>query len=203
MFHLKRVLLSSINRITNFKLSLIKLRAIRQPFVLFALFLFAGTSFALFVGGDYLINFSKSVGNGYSVSANSDGSSTVQALGVESLGNTTMAGGDYIINVNGTNTVSKLSNDLSNAHCYPNPYKPNSGLGHTKITFSYVTSHIELRIFNIAGELVYNTDADTPSGELSWDVVNNSGQKLASGVYIYIITDNQGHKKMGKFAVIR
>ncbi|MCX5781097.1 MAG: T9SS type A sorting domain-containing protein [Elusimicrobia bacterium] len=99
--------------------------------------------------------------------------------------------------------ISKLSSDFSNLHCYPNPYKPNSGLGHARITFSRLTSYTKVKIYNIAGELVYNAEAETPSGELSWDVINNSGEKIVSGVYIYAISNDIGHKKVGKFAVIR
>ena len=178
-------------------------RAKRQAVVLFALFFLAGTTFALFSGGDFLINFSKSIGSGYFFYSSSDALTTMQGLGIESLGGVNMAGGDYSINVSGNNTVSKLENDLDNAHCYPNPFKPNSGLGHVRITFSHLTSHIQLKVFDIAGELVYSTEADTPTGELAWEVENNYGQRLASGVFIYIITDNNGHKKMGKLAVIR
>ena len=174
----------------------------RQAVVLFALFFLAGTTFALFTGGDFLIDFSKNIGSGYFYLT--DGTTELQGLGIESLGNINMSGGDYDINVNGDNsTPSKLENDLENAHCYPNPYKPNSGMGHMNITFSHVTSHIQVKIFSVAGELVYSTEADTPTGELAWDVVNNYGQKLASGVFVYLITDNKGHKKIGKFAVIR
>jgi len=36
-----------------------------------------------------------------------------------------------------------------------------------------------------------------------WDVKNSSGQKLASGVYIYYITATGAGKAKGKFAVIR
>ena len=178
-------------------------RAKRRAIVLFALFFLAGTTFALFTGGDFLINFSRNIGSGYGYFSSPDALTTIQGFGIESLGNINMAGGDYSISVNAAGTFSKLENDLEKAHVYPNPYKPNSGLGHTRITFSHVTSHIQLKIFNIAGELVYDTEADTPTGELAWDVVNNYGEKLASGVFIYFITDPNGHKKIGKFAVIR
>jgi hypothetical protein len=40
-------------------------------------------------------------------------------------------------------------------------------------------------------------------GMISWDVTNSEGRKLASGVYIFRVTDNQGHEKISKLAVIR
>lgn len=128
----------------------------------------------------------------------------VSGTGVESIGAVSLSSKDYSINTYNWNAAaSKLSLDLDNAHCYPNPFKPNSNVGHTNITFSRLTAHVKLKIIDVAGELVYSTEADTPMGILPWNVVNNSGQKVSSGVYIYLITDNAGHKKMGKFAVIR
>jgi hypothetical protein len=34
-------------------------------------------------------------------------------------------------------------------------------------------------------------------------VKNDSGEKVASGVYIYVITDDEGRIKKGKIAIIR
>ncbi len=163
-----------------------------------------GVGFAVAVamtGGALSIYFGKLVG----ISSRIIGGeyAAVSSLG-ESIGTTRMAGGDYALESTvGAFASAKLENDLTKAHCYPNPYKPNSGLGHTKITFSRLTTHTKLRVYSIAGELVRSTEEDTPTGELSWDVVNDRGEKLASGVYIYLITDNSGNKAKGKFAVIR
>jgi hypothetical protein len=33
--------------------------------------------------------------------------------------------------------------------------------------------------------------------------MNDSGDKVASGIYVYLITDSQGDKGRGKMAVIR
>ncbi|MDI6736369.1 MAG: hypothetical protein QME42_09310 [bacterium] len=37
----------------------------------------------------------------------------------------------------------------------------------------------------------------------TWAVINDDGSKVASGVYLYVIIDASGHKKVGKVAVIR
>jgi hypothetical protein len=135
---------------------------------------------------------SQSSGNGYTLS---------QTVG-ESVGISTMSGGGYeLTSTVSVGTASKLEANLALAHCYPNPYKPSAG--HTKITFSRMTHYTKLQVYNVAGELVYNTEGDTPTGELNWDVRNNSGDKLASGVYIYMIADGQGNRAKGKFAVIK
>ena len=94
-----------------------------------------------------------------------------------------------------------LQSDLNTAHVYPNPFKPS--LGHTSITFANLTSHTKIKIFSVSGELVYEEDKDTPTGELSWNVLNASQERIASGVYIYMITNNAGQTKKGKLAIIR
>lgn len=127
--------------------------------------------------------------------------SVKQTMG-KGTGVTKMSGGNYAMEGGIiVGMASKLENNLEQAHCYPNPYKPSRG--HTKITFARLTNHTKLKIYNIAGEFVYDDEQDTPDGELPWDVVNNDGDKLASGVYIYLITDNAGNKAKGRFAVIK
>jgi len=128
------------------------------------------------------------------------------ALGA-GLGSGLMKGGKYASGPDLAQVVvSKLETDLNLAHVYPNPYKPNSTGSKflaTNITFSRLTGHVTVRVYDISGQLVYNTEQDTPYGTLTWDVTNNKGSKLASGVYIYLITDRQGHKAKGKVAVIK
>lgn len=89
--------------------------------------------------------------------------------------------------------------DLSNVIVYPNPFKPH--LGHTEIYFKGLTAKTTIKIYNIAGELVRKIE--NVDGETRWDARNNSGNKVASGVYIYIITNDKGNKKIGKLAVIK
>lgn len=89
--------------------------------------------------------------------------------------------------------------DLSNIIVYPNPFKPH--LGHTGIYFKGLTEKTTIKIYNIAGELVRKIE--NVDGETTWDARNNSGNKVASGVYIYLITNDKGNKRTGKLAVIK
>ncbi|MFH1784304.1 MAG: S8 family serine peptidase [bacterium] len=95
------------------------------------------------------------------------------------------------------------ASDLAQINIYPNPYKPNSGLGHTNITFDNLTQNAKIRVFNIAGELVRTMKEDDSDGRYEWNATNGSNERLASGVYIYLITDDTGAKKTGKLAIIR
>ncbi len=93
---------------------------------------------------------------------------------------------------------------LDNATVYPNPYRPGSGgaFDSTVMTFAGLTSGARIKVFTVSGALAAEL-ADTGSGLVNWNVTNSSGDKLASGLYFYIITDTAGNKKTGKFSVVR
>ena len=77
--------------------------------------------------------------------------------------------------------ASKLENNLSMAHAYPNPFKTSAG--NTFITFSRLTSHTKLEVYDVSANLVYTTEQDTPAGELIWNVKNSQGVSIPNEVY--------------------
>ena len=93
---------------------------------------------------------------------------------------------------------------LDNVTVYPNPYRPGSGgaFDSTVMTFAGLTSGARIKIFTVSGSFAAEL-ADTGSGLVNWNVTNSSGDKLASGLYFYVITDTAGNKKTGKFSVVR
>lgn len=95
--------------------------------------------------------------------------------------------------------------DLEGAYVYPNPYKPGSGGDYDAdfITFSKLTEQATIEIFNIAGELVSTITKDSTISEKKWDATNDAGKRLASGVYIFYISNDDGQKKTGKFAIVK
>ncbi len=96
--------------------------------------------------------------------------------------------------------------DLTKTHVYPNPYKPGSGgkFDADYITFKKLTSRATIRVFNITGELCATIDKnDTTVDNYTWNATNDAGEKLASGVYIYYITNPAGKTAKGKFAIIK
>ena len=88
---------------------------------------------------------------------------------------------------------------ISNAIVYPVPYNPVNGA----LTFRFLTDIATINIYNIAGECVRRLDT-TGSGETKeWDGTNTGGELVASGTYVYSITNPAGEKKIGKLMVIR
>jgi len=100
----------------------------------------------------------------------------------------------------------RAETNLDEPYCYPNPFKPNSDLGHTDITFANLSPSPEpvITIYTISGRLVKKLESDSNSRDRIriWDVTNNSGKKVASGIYIYIL-DNGTELKKGKLVIIR
>ncbi|MEW6617924.1 MAG: C25 family cysteine peptidase [bacterium] len=82
---------------------------------------------------------------------------------------------------------------------YPNPFKPSRG--DENIVFEGLPEDTQIRIYDISGSLV--KDEEGKRATWIWDVRNNYGKKIDSGVYIYVLTTGDGKKKTGKIAIIR
>jgi hypothetical protein len=94
--------------------------------------------------------------------------------------------------------------DLNGLRVYPNPYRPGSGTGYDRaggIVFSHLTAQARIRIYTVAGELVFEGETDDGTGNFEWKAVNACGQKVASGVYVYVVTAPSGEIKKGKIAI--
>ncbi len=95
-------------------------------------------------------------------------------------------------------SVVGFERNLERALVYPNPYYDGK---HSCIYFDRLSQDSIIQIFTIAGELVNEIRAD--SSRMGWNARNSAGEKVASGIYIYLITDPAGNKKAGKFGVIK
>ena len=101
---------------------------------------------------------------------------------------------------------------ITGTRVYPNPYKPNS-LGEygmssygDGVVFADVVKNFKLKIFNVAGELIYTKDVISDANDnYFWDTKCDNGAKAASGVYIFIVedTNDSSNKTKGKFSIIR
>ncbi|MBI4178335.1 T9SS type A sorting domain-containing protein [bacterium] len=89
-----------------------------------------------------------------------------------------------------------------NAFVYPNPGPD----GTTQMmTFKWgptATGVVSLKIFDVGGRLVKELAADAAAQKIEWDCANKHGQRLGSGVYIYIL-ESGGDKLVDKLAIVR
>jgi hypothetical protein len=92
--------------------------------------------------------------------------------------------------------------DLGSLNVYPNPFEPNSGLGHRHVTFENLPVGARLRIFTSDGRLVDEAAVPAGSNSLQWHGNNQIGFPVASGVYVYVV-EAGGTRKIGKVVVVR
>jgi hypothetical protein len=89
--------------------------------------------------------------------------------------------------------------DKIDAKVYPSPYSPSKG---NSMRFSVDrTTGGEVRIYTISGKLVKKLLIASGESDVNWDVLNEEGNSIKAGLYLYSITDSDGNKKTGKLAI--
>ncbi len=94
-----------------------------------------------------------------------------------------------------------VSASLAGAKAYPNPWRSDKH-ANTPVKFDTMPAASTIKIFTVSGREVKSLSADS-NGTANWDRTNDSGDLVASGVYIYLIIDPQGNETSGKLAIIK
>jgi hypothetical protein len=90
---------------------------------------------------------------------------------------------------------------------YPNPGNPQRGQG-IRITNLSLDSQVVVRIFDVAGNLVRtleeNDEVTVQEGfkTATWDGTNETGERVARGVYLVFVTDGNHTQVVGKIAIV-
>jgi hypothetical protein len=105
-----------------------------------------------------------------------------------------------------TKDFASAKTSLEDISVFPNPYFGFGTLsGYIKqdfVRFTNLPTQVTLRIFSLAGIYVRQIEKNDENPWLDWDLKNNSGEQVASGVYIaHLEMPNIGEKVM-KIAVI-
>ncbi|MBN2287877.1 MAG: hypothetical protein JXQ83_00995, partial [Candidatus Glassbacteria bacterium] len=105
-------------------------------------------------------------------------------------------------------TMDVQARDLTRIRVVPNPYIVSSPLDLTpddkQIMFNHLPPTATIRIYTVAGHLVDVLEHDNGTGTDIWDIRSRFNQKIASGYYIYHVTDLEtGKTHMGKFAIVQ
>lgn len=90
--------------------------------------------------------------------------------------------------------------DYSALTVYPSPFKPGTG---GKLTIDGLIKESDISILDISGNKV--TSFSSPGGRVAtWDGKDNSGNLVATGVYIIVVSDKEGNTvSKTKTAVVR
>jgi hypothetical protein len=97
--------------------------------------------------------------------------------------------------------MAQADTDLSAAYAFPSPFiasKSSDG----KIWFTGLGQSGTIRIYTSEGRLVRELSIEGGTEQWAWDVRNDSGEPVASGLYSYVIK-NDKESKTGRLAVIR
>ncbi len=105
-------------------------------------------------------------------------------------------------------TSVRVSKDLEGVIVAPNPYK--KGISNVNyIIFARLTDEAEINIYTLSGSLI-KTLTHTPStasmygpGSCMWNLTNEDGEEVASGLYLWVATNPAGDKKTGRLVIIR
>ncbi len=100
-------------------------------------------------------------------------------------------------------SISQEQSVLSNIILYPNPVRNSQ-----KLSFVNIPPNCKISIYSSAGERVRVFDRLSTIEGFSWDMKNDNGEDVATGVYIYRVEQLDAgnavaNTTMGKFAVIR
>ncbi len=92
-----------------------------------------------------------------------------------------------------------IAADLSLLKVFPNPARVNRG--DRTMRFDNIGGG-ELKIYNAAGRLVLEKNLDASVTTFLWDLKNNDGSEVSSGIYVYFLKSG-GDERTGKVGIIR
>jgi ligand-binding sensor domain-containing protein len=90
--------------------------------------------------------------------------------------------------------IGIVTDNVDDVLAYPNPFiVPNNG----RVYFNY-DGVADVSIFTLSGELVVKTNTSR-----GWDGANESGELVAGGMYLFLLTAPNGDSHTGKIALVR
>lgn len=101
----------------------------------------------------------------------------------------------------------EAASDLDGIKAVPNPFIVKNGFetasGESRIMFTHLPSECDITIYTVAGREVRTLRHSGSLGYLYWDLLNENGQNVAYGVYVYVVKTPNGKKFTGKLMIIR
>ncbi|OGR41475.1 MAG: hypothetical protein A2X35_10735 [Elusimicrobia bacterium GWA2_61_42] len=116
------------------------------------------------------------------------------------LGYGAISGGRYTVNWGIVNSWRPAQANVSTAHVYPNPCTRREACN--GVTFTRLTLRAAINIYTISGEKVRVIEKNSNIDSIGWDLRNDSGSMVASGLYLYVVK-GEGSTKKGKLVIAR
>jgi len=103
--------------------------------------------------------------------------------------------------------ATEAASDLSEVTVAPNPYVGSNEAELTEyetlLGFHNLPAKCNIYIYTLLGNLVDVVYHDSESGSEFWDMTTRTDEAIASGLYVYRITTEDGQEKIGKFSVMK
>lgn len=107
-----------------------------------------------------------------------------------------------------------LATNLDSVTVYPVPFRPNDGDADTGVAYSAgnpnsgilfdnLPASARIRVYTVTGQLVADFSSAATSGKLQWNVKNDGGKDVATGVYLAVISSPGAKTVTKKVVVIR
>jgi len=100
--------------------------------------------------------------------------------------------------------------DLFNKiNIFPNPLFANNtvtaytGESGQYVTFSYLPEEVTIKIYTLSGHLIRSLEKNDESPYMKWDLENEYGRRVGSGMYLAIVSNLRLGAKVLKFAIIQ
>jgi hypothetical protein len=93
------------------------------------------------------------------------------------------------------------SHDLAGMIVYPNPFRPRLAKDNV-LKFIGLTENVDITIYTLSGDVVWSKHIRFTGGGATWDGRNQEGREVASGLYVYQITNADGQKARGRISII-
>jgi len=91
--------------------------------------------------------------------------------------------------------------NLGQVRAFPNPWRADQHSG-VQMTFDGLLPGSDVKLFTLSGRWIKTLNAST-GNSVQWDRTNDSGDFVASGIYLYLVQAPSGEKTRGKIAIIR
>jgi len=116
----------------------------------------------------------------------------------------------YLYNVQSTVTDATMADNWNKVTVYPNPlFAENLGLTYTGgrydepyVTFGNLPNDVTIKIYDLSGVLVRTLSKNDDTSALNWDLQNEDRLRVASGMYIALVTNPEFGEKVLKLAII-
>ncbi len=116
------------------------------------------------------------------------------------LGYGALSGSRYTVNWGIVNSWRPPQATVGTAHVYPNPCTLRDGCN--GVTFTRLTLRAVITVFTLSGEKVRTIEKTNNIDSVGWDLRNEAGARVASGLYLYVVK-GEGSTKKGKIVIAR